>query len=87
MVFTANRVKWFRARAARDRAREEVEILEEEFRRAHRSFERMAQVWRKLAEHAKDQQGKAAYGHKQSTMYYKLAFNCKKAMPVSLIIG
>jgi hypothetical protein len=47
----------------------------------------MAQVWRKLAEHAKDQQGKAAYGHKQSTMYYKLAFNCKKAMPVSLIIG
>ena len=72
-------MKWFRARAARDRAREEVEILEQEFIRAHRSFVRMAKVWTEISEQAKDDKGKAAYGHKQSAMYHQLALNCKDA--------
>jgi hypothetical protein len=56
-----------------------VEILEEEFRRAHRSFERMAEVWTELAGCIKDDKGKTAYGHKQSAMYHQLALNCKEA--------
>jgi len=79
MICTVNRVKWFCARVACDRAREEREILEEEFRHAHRSFEQMAEVWKGLAEHTKGEKGKAAYGHKQSAMYNQLAFNCKEA--------
>jgi hypothetical protein len=78
-ICTANRVKWFHACAACDRAREEVEILEEEFRRAHRSFERMAEVWTELAGRTKDDKGKAAYGHKQSAMYRQLALDCNEA--------
>src|SRR5712672_1123408 len=62
-IFAANRVKWFRACTARDRAREEVEILETEFHHAHRSFVRMAKVWMELSECAKCKKGKAAYGH------------------------
>jgi hypothetical protein len=79
MIFTANRVKWFRARAARDRAREEIEILEAEFCRAHKSFLRMAEIWMELSEHAKAEKGKAAYGYKQSAMYHQLALNCEEA--------
>jgi hypothetical protein len=76
---TANKVKWFRARAARNRAREEKEILEEEFQRACRSFERMAEVWLELSEQAKDNKGAAAYGYKQSAMYQQLAVDCGDA--------
>jgi len=78
-IFAANRVKWFHARAARDRAQEEVEILETEFCHAHRLFVRMAKVWMELSERAKCKKGKAAYGHKQSAMYHQLALNCEEA--------
>ena len=78
MICTANQVKWFRARAACDRAREEVEILEEEFRCAHRSFERMAEVWKELSERMQGEKGKVAYGHKQLAMYNQLAIDCKE---------
>ena len=39
----------------------------------------MAKVWTELSEHAKDVNGKAAYGHKQSAMYHQLALNCEEA--------
>ncbi|KAF8326718.1 hypothetical protein F5887DRAFT_925190 [Amanita rubescens] len=48
-----DRVKWFRDRAARDRAREEKEILECEFERAQRSFSEMAKAWKALAKKAR----------------------------------
>lgn len=76
---TANKVKWFRARAAHNRAREEKEILEEEFQRACRSFEQMAEVWIELSEQAKDNKGAAGYGYKQSAMYQQLAIDCRDA--------
>jgi hypothetical protein len=79
MICTANRAKWFRARAACNRAQEEVEILEEEFRRAHRSFERMGKVWEELAEHVQGEKCKVAYSYRQSEMYNQLAINCKEA--------
>jgi hypothetical protein len=78
-ICTVNRVKWFRERAARDRAGEEVEILEAEFRRAHRSYARMAEVWMELSERLGDGKGKVAYGRKQSAMYDQLALDCKEA--------
>jgi hypothetical protein len=73
-VYTAYRVKWFRARAARNRAQEEVEILEAEFRRAHRSFLQMSKIWMELATGKR-----AGYAFKQSAMYNRLAIDCKEA--------
>ena len=78
-IFAANRVKWFRACVAHNQAWEEVEILEAEFHCAHRSFMRMAGIWMELAGCEADKKGKAAYGYKQSVMYYQLALNCKEA--------
>jgi hypothetical protein len=75
-ISTAYRVKWFRARAARDRAREEVEILETEFLRAHRLFLQMSKVWMELA---KGEKSNTTYAYKQSTMYEKLAIDCEEA--------
>ncbi|GLB39022.1 hypothetical protein LshimejAT787_0601840 [Lyophyllum shimeji] len=72
-----DRVKWFRDRAARDRAREEKEILEEEFRRSIASFRRMSEVWFELAS-KKPAPGYAAYCHKQAVMYSSLASDCEK---------
>ncbi|GLB34092.1 hypothetical protein LshimejAT787_0109760 [Lyophyllum shimeji] len=72
-----DRVKWFRDRAARDRSREEKEILEEEFRRSVTSFQRMSQVWTELAKDAKESRvGYGAYGYRQAAMYGKLADDC-----------
>ena len=73
-IYTAYRVKWFRARAARDRAREEVEILETEFCRAHRSFLKMSRVWMELATGKRP-----GYAYKQSAMYNQLAVDCEEA--------
>jgi len=58
---------------------EEVEILEAEFRHAHRSFMWMAEIWMELAGCGADKKGEAAYSHKQLAMYYQLALNCKEA--------
>lgn len=71
------RVKWFRDRAARDRAREEKEILEEEFRRIIAYFGTMSKVWTALAESSevRNQAGYSAYAYKQAAMYAKLKAN------------
>jgi hypothetical protein len=49
LFYLGDRVQWFRAQADMERWQEEVEILEEEFRRAIRGFEKMEQVWSSLA--------------------------------------
>ncbi|KAJ7238319.1 hypothetical protein B0H12DRAFT_995256, partial [Mycena haematopus] len=59
------RVKWFRDRALRDRAVEEVELLDEEFRRAIAWFEKSGTVWDTLGDEA-TQAGKKAYAYKQA---------------------
>ncbi|KAJ3558488.1 hypothetical protein NP233_g11498 [Leucocoprinus birnbaumii] len=59
------RVRWFRERAAVERLQEELEILEEEFRRVHRSFTRMNEVWTILATHSKSA-GLSAYAPRQA---------------------
>ncbi|KAG6847801.1 hypothetical protein H0H93_005915 [Arthromyces matolae] len=65
-----DRVKWFRDRAARDRSREEKELLKEEFRRTVLSFKRMAEVWDSIS--SCQSPGSSAYAAKRSAMYYKL---------------
>ncbi|KAF8520555.1 hypothetical protein JB92DRAFT_2786172 [Gautieria morchelliformis] len=74
-------VQWFRARAHRDRWREEVEILEEEFRRTYRSFTRMCEVWKVLAagcDHSHAGVGRRAYAHEQADMYEGMAAECQQ---------
>lgn len=69
-----DRVKWFRAHAERDRAREEVEILQEEFKRTILSFQKMSSIWEQLAKSYDD--GRAAYSYQQSATFKRLAANC-----------
>jgi hypothetical protein len=63
---------------------EEVEILQEEFRRAIRGFEKMEQVWSSLALTSTESsesadfdprvvKGKMAYGKKKAAMYGRMA--------------
>jgi hypothetical protein len=83
LSLSANRVKWFRDSAARDRAVEEKEILEEEFRRAVAYFDKMCSVWTDLGEQPGDR-GVSAYAFKQAAVYKKLGGEClnleKKAL-------
>ncbi|KAJ7173392.1 hypothetical protein C8R46DRAFT_893031 [Mycena filopes] len=72
------RVKWFRDRALRDRAIEEEQTLEQEFTRAVASFRQTSRIWTKLGE-AATEAGAAAYAHKQSTMFEKLAVGVETA--------
>ena len=73
-----DRVKWFRDRAARDRAQEEKEILEAEFCRTIRSFTKMSDVWSKLATKNASKHSNAAYARKQAALYHALAEDCRK---------
>jgi hypothetical protein len=70
-----DRVKWFRDRSARDRAREEKEILEEEIGRTVRYFKHMQKMWTTLASKKQDTPGYTAYAYKQSAMYERFAFD------------
>ncbi|RDB30333.1 hypothetical protein Hypma_007055 [Hypsizygus marmoreus] len=81
-----DRVKWFRDRAARDRSREEKEILEEEFRRSVMYFRQMSKVWTELAS-GTIPAGCAAYSHRQAAMYDKLATNCQAVFTKVLQAG
>ncbi|KAJ3575541.1 hypothetical protein NP233_g1026 [Leucocoprinus birnbaumii] len=79
------RARWFRERALLERLREELEILNEEFRRTHVSFAKMEEVWTKLAEGEHPNAGYAAYAHRHAAMYKRLAYQCsvtwEKASP------
>ena len=72
-----DRVKYFRDRALRDRAREEREILEEEFKRTIRSYDVLPTAWLGQAEKASSP-GSKAYAHKQAAMLERLSKNCGK---------
>ncbi len=75
------RVLWFRMQAARDRHREELEIIDEEFRRTLLSFTQMREIWeaigRKQLELRKDAHciaiGYHAFACRQAGIYTKLA--------------
>lgn len=80
------KVRWFRARANRDRFREEVDILHAELERTKATFARMKTVWEGLsarikaggegaAAHSQSrvQLGKEAYAAKQASIYAQWA--------------
>ena len=71
-----DRVKWFRDRAARDRALEEKEILECEFQRVQRSFSKMADVWKALAKQD-TRSGYHSYAYRQASMHVALNTHCQ----------
>lgn len=65
-----DRVKWFRDRSARDRAREEKEILKEELGRSVSYFKHMKNTWVTLAtKKLNHSPGYAPYAYKQAVMY------------------
>ncbi|KAJ7789810.1 hypothetical protein B0H14DRAFT_2626823 [Mycena olivaceomarginata] len=73
-----DRVQWFRERALMKRAKEEIEILEEEFKRAKRWFTQTSEIWTKMAGMEKrgdyhDDQGWRAYAYRQAAIYEDLA--------------
>ena len=73
-----DRVKWFRDHAARDRTREEREILKAEFNRTILSFTKMSDVWSTLAAKNATCHSSAAYAHKQAAFYHALAEDCQE---------
>ncbi|KAJ7747582.1 hypothetical protein B0H14DRAFT_3514007 [Mycena olivaceomarginata] len=77
-----DRVQWFRERALMKRAKEEIEILEEEFKRAKRWFTQTSEIWTKMAGMEKrgdyhDDQGWRAYAYRQAAIYEDLAHQSK----------
>ncbi|KAJ7710936.1 hypothetical protein B0H17DRAFT_1324352 [Mycena rosella] len=73
-----DQVKWFRDRALRDRAVEEKETLEEEFKRAILWFAKTELIWVKMGDDA-EEAGSKAYAYKQAAMFHKLGGDCAKA--------
>jgi len=73
VVAVVDHVQWFRDRAQMQRWEEEIEILEEEFCRTVRSFERMAQVWTQLAKNLGTGPGYAQYAFEHARMYHEMA--------------
>ncbi|KLO05566.1 hypothetical protein SCHPADRAFT_946616 [Schizopora paradoxa] len=74
-----DRVHWFRARAARDRCREEVLIAEEDFRRYVRACVKLEQAWERVAvdKRAIEQYGASAYASRNADIYRKLAVRAR----------
>ena len=76
-TIVVDRVQWFRDRAQMQRWEEEVEILEEEFRRTIRSFDRMAEVWTQLANTPNTAMGYAPYAFRHAQGYHDMAEDCR----------
>ena len=81
LIYTAiivDRVQWFRDRAQMQCWEEEVEILEEEFCRTIRSFDRMAEMWTQLANTPITAMGYAPYTFRHAQMYHDMAEDCRR---------
>ncbi|KAJ3555786.1 hypothetical protein NP233_g12126 [Leucocoprinus birnbaumii] len=68
-LLEVERARWFRERALVDRLQEELELLNEEFRRSTVSFTQMSSTWTELAQRTQDQLGFSAYAHRHAAMY------------------
>jgi len=74
-----DRVKYFRDRSARNRAREEKEILEIEMARTTRSFAVTKKAWNEIGtrEHENRAFAHSAYAYKQAELYTRLSSSSK----------
>jgi hypothetical protein len=70
-------VQWHRARALVKRWDEDVEALEEEFRRNIRSFEKMSEIWSELGLGFQPS-GHRAYALEKSSAYARMAKESRK---------
>jgi hypothetical protein len=72
-----DRVKWFRDRANRDRAVEQKELVDVEFARKIKAFEKNTAAWKMIDSSSVPRSGQAAYTHLKELMYAKLAEDCR----------
>ncbi|KAJ3560603.1 hypothetical protein NP233_g10727 [Leucocoprinus birnbaumii] len=73
-----DRVHWMRERASIERLEEEVELIQEEFRRTITSFTKMAEVWTQLGSPMDERSpGFCCYALRTAEMYRGLARNCE----------
>lgn len=68
-------MRWFRERAGVDQLKEELEILEEEFRRTYKVFLWMGETWDQLAM-LPGSAGGVCYARRQAEMFCQLADDC-----------
>ena len=92
LFLAAEKVQWFRAQADTERSVEEVDLLEEEFRRLVRSCEKMESVWLELTATSPKycplspawQQmpglhpGYTSYAYQKADMYQKMGLNARQ---------
>lgn len=78
-VHLDNRVQWIRQRAARDRYKEEIELLEEELRRLIRGFKRLGEIWSAISvrELNKGQHFRSAFAARKQKTYLAACLNAQ----------
>jgi hypothetical protein len=74
---TADRVRWFKSRAAMQRWREELHMRLAEFDRVDRAYTRMDSAWSQISQQADALPAQRAYGLKMSAYYLKRAMECQ----------
>ncbi|KAF5344859.1 hypothetical protein D9756_011191 [Leucocoprinus leucothites] len=72
-MLEVERARWFRERALVDRLREELELLNEEFRRSCVTFKTMSSTWTKLAQRTSNKPGFSAYASRHAAMYSEMS--------------
>ena len=74
-----DRVQWFRVRAQMERWEEEVEIVEEEFRRTVRAYEATGRMWSELGEKSRTKgKGYVAYALQKASMFEEMATDARE---------
>ena len=73
-VFTVDSAQWYRAKAGKDRADEEVNIRCADFRRTCMGYKTYAEMWRQAA--MAQSGGERAYALKTASMWDRMARQC-----------
>ena len=69
-IYAEDRVLWFRCRASRDRWKEEVVLIQEEFNRLLKGLKAMSDVWSICS--LSSRQGAAAYESRRSHTFQSM---------------
>lgn len=83
------RVNWLRAKAARDRWAEEVELVTSEFQWTVSFFENRSRSWREHQRNSLEsgKLGHASYSARQATLYDRLRGQCEKIINRTINAG
>lgn len=87
-----NKVEWFRAKIDLQQWREELEILDEEFKRTARWFTKMSELWTVLALRSPlVSRGFAEYAHHKADIFKRRSEDASEehiwALTVDLVTG